>query len=817
VPQLPTGTVTFLFTDIEGSTRLLDELGAEGYAQALAEHRHVIRETCAAHDGVEVDTQGDAFFVAFPTAPGALAAAADMTEAFSSGRIQVRIGLHTGTPLLTDEGYVGDDVHLGARIAAAAHGGQIICSQATADLVDLELPDLGEHRLKDIQAPVAIYQLGDARFPPLKTISNTNLPRPASSFVGRDGETQKVVCLLRDGARLVTLSGPGGSGKTRLAIEAAAELVPDFKAGVFWVGLAALRDATLVTETIAQTLGAKDGLAEHVAEREMLLLLDNLEQVIECAPELAALVEACPNLGLLCTSRELLRVRGEVEYAVPPLTGTEAVELFCQRSQLHPDEVIAELCRRLDDLPLAVELAAARTSVLTPQQILERLSQRLDLLKGGRDAEARQQTLRATIEWSYELLSPEEQQLFARLSVFSGGCTLGAAEEVCEADLDTLQSLLDKSLVRFTDERYWMLETIREYAAGKLEESGETPEVRRRRALYFADRGVEAGAGLKGLQQEAWLQRLDAERNNLLSSLGDLDPSNDAERIFRFAGYGVYFFVRGGVRHLFAALDEALRNRHADSDDRLRATYVAAGCAMALGRVDDASDLAPDLLAQARRSGEREDLLRALQMNASLAIELDRMDEARAHLDESVILAREFGDPVRLSDVFTAVATLALNTGEWEAAVTAAEQGLELRVELPESHVGILLSLLAFGLAMSNDARGALEVCEENLELQSRLADAAGLASVLLPIAHVTVWTDAERAAMLLQAAAELARANGFAFDRFEESVYEETSASVSDLTGRDVRETTLPDVTLERAVELCREAIELAKANQAP
>ena len=429
--DLPTGTVTFLFTDVEGSTRLLEEIGDEAYEEALSVHRRIVRAACQAHDGVEVDTQGDAFFFAFSSATAAASAASATREALAPGPIHVRIGLHTGTPRVTDEGYVGKDVHFAARVAATGHGGQIVLSKATAELVDGSLTDLGEHRLKDIEHAVAIFQLGDESFPPLKTISNTNLPRPASSFVGREQELEAVLALIEEGARLVTLTGPGGSGKTRLALEAASTLVPEYKAGVFWVGLAALRDPALVTETIAQTLGAKDGLAEHIGEREMLLLIDNLEQVVEAAPELSSLLQGCPNLTLLVTSRELLRVQGEVEYEVPPLQQPEAVSLFCERSQLEPSDEIAELCRRLDSLPLAVELAAARTKALSPKQILERLSQRLDLLKGGRDADPRQQTLRATIEWSYDLLSEEEQRLFRALSVFAGGCTLEAAEEVC--------------------------------------------------------------------------------------------------------------------------------------------------------------------------------------------------------------------------------------------------------------------------------------------------------------------------------------------------------------------------------------------------
>src|ERR671923_1353062 len=291
---LPTGVVTLLFTDVEGSTRLLHELG-DDYGDALHEHRRRLRATFAEHEGVEVDAQGDAFFVAFARASNAVAAAADCQRALADGPVKVRMGLHTGEPRLTDEGYVGREVHRGARIAAAGHGGQGVLSKETRDLVTVEATDLGEHRVKDFAEPVWIFQLGSERFPPLKTISNTNLPRPASSFVGREREVEEVKALLGDGARLLTLTGPGGSGKTRLGIEAAAELVPQFRNGVFWVGLAALRDPALVLDTVAQTVGAKDGLAEHIGEREMLLLLDNLEQVIGTAPELASLVETCPN------------------------------------------------------------------------------------------------------------------------------------------------------------------------------------------------------------------------------------------------------------------------------------------------------------------------------------------------------------------------------------------------------------------------------------------------------------------------------------------------------------------------------------------
>src|SRR5512134_2088287 len=342
--DLPSGTVTFLFTDVAGSTRLLHEFGAQGYAEALAEHRRVIREACASQGGVEVDTQGDAFFFAFPTAPGALAAASAFTEALASGPLQVRVGLHTGSPLLTEEGYVGGDVHRAARIAAAGHGGQVLVSASTAQLVKLELRDLGEHRLKDLSAPERMYQLGEGDFPALKSLYRTNLPVPATPFLGREAELVEVVGLLED-ARLLTLTGPGGTGKTRLALQAAGIASDAYPDGVWWIPLAPLRDPALVLATAGQTLGSKNGLAEHIQDKAMLCLFDNFEQVVEAGPELADLVSACPNLDVLVTSRERLRVGGEQTYPVPPLAESDGVGFFLARAcavnpEFVPDEAV---------------------------------------------------------------------------------------------------------------------------------------------------------------------------------------------------------------------------------------------------------------------------------------------------------------------------------------------------------------------------------------------------------------------------------------------------------------------------------------------
>jgi predicted ATPase/class 3 adenylate cyclase len=678
--DLPAGTVTFLFTDVEGSTQLLHELGAENYARALAEHRRILRKAFGAHGGVEVDTQGDAFFYAFPSATGALEAACEGQEALRSGPIRVRIGMHTGTPHLTGEGYVGQDVNKGARIAASGHGGQVLLSKETQDLVRTDGRDLGEHRLKDFDEPVWIFQLGEKRFPPLKTISNTNLPRPASSFVGREREVEEVVSLLQDGARLVSLTGPGGSGKTRLAIEAAAELVPEYRNGVFWVGLAPLRDPALVSDTIAQTLGAKDGLPAYIGERELLLLLDNFEQVVDAAPELSSLLMACPNLRLLVTSRELLRVRGEVEYPVPPLAEPEAVDLFSTRSRLAPSETIAELCRRLDDLPLAVELAAARTSVLSPAQILERLSTRLDLLKGGRDADPRQATLRATIEWSYELLSQNERVLFARLAVFAGGCTLESADEVAAADLDTLQSLVEKSLVRRTEERFWMLETIREYAIERLAGSGEGEEIRRRHAAYFLALAEEAEPHTREYSAE-WLDQLEREHDNLRAALDHFEAWGDSQLVLRLAGALSDFW---GIRGHFAEGGRRLTG--------------------------------------ALRSDERPTAARAKALNGAADIVAGGdVASAKLWVEEALAIYRALGHAWG-----TAESLLLLGSeyeGDWARARELWEESARLFRELGDAHYAMLATrLLAWSYDELGDAESAWALHEENL----RAARAAG-------------------------------------------------------------------------------------------
>lgn len=719
--ELPTGTITLLFSDVEGSTTLLHELGAEAYADALAEHRRIVRAACAAEGGVEVDNQGDAFFFAFRSAPGALAAAQAVTGALATGPIRLRIGMHTGTPLVTEEGYVGDDVHLAARVGASAHGGQVVLSWTTRELVDgLPLTDLGEHRLKDIPETVPIFQLGSERFSPLKTISNTNLPHPASSFIGRERELRKLLATIRS-ARLVTLTGPGGSGKTRLALEAAATLVPSYKAGVFWIGLAALRDPALVSQTIAQTLGAKDGLAEHIGERELLLLVDNLEQVIEAAPELSALVSACANLTVLVTSRELLRIQGEIEYVVPPLASPDAVALFCERSRLKPSEEIAELCVRLDEMPLAVELAAARAKALSPRQILERLSQRLDLLEGGRDTDPRQQTLRATIDWSYDLLSQEEQRVLRALSVFAG-CTLAAAEEVCGTEINALQSLIEKSLLRFSAERYWMLETIRDYARERLDEAGETDELARRHADYH----------LALLEERPMSVILGSRRRELLAWFGEEEDN-----------------LRATLDYLEGAAPQ----------DAARAADLLTPFWLPRGRVVEAQERLLRLLARTDFAAGTCAVL--LEHLCDTEMRLEQLDSAEAHAQEAVTLAEEAGERRTLAWALWDLGQVASRRGDFDEAIRAFTRVLQEAADDEWLRSAVLGDLASIYIEAGRDeeARRMLQEARKGLQATQ---DEANQAITSMALAYLELYVrDFEAAYLVAASVLEKVRAIG--------------------------------------------------------
>jgi predicted ATPase/class 3 adenylate cyclase len=731
--ELPAGTVTFLFTDIEGSTRLLEQLGPE-YEGALAEHRQLIREAVASHDGIEVDTQGDAFLCAFGRASDAIAAAADAQRWLAQTPMRVRMGIHTGEPTRTEEGYVGVDLHRGARLMAAAHGGQVLLSQATRDLLaHLPVRDLGEHRLKDLTHPQRLYQLlaeGLASdFPPPRTLENRpiNLPTQPTALVGREKELEQLLGLLRrDDVRLLTLTGPGGTGKTRLALQAAAELLEEFADGVFFVNLAALTDPELVVPVVAQTLAVREQpgetlletLAAHVAERRLLLLLDNFEQVAEAATALSVLLARAPELKLLATSRAPLHLSGEREYAVPPLAAQEAVSLFADRAQavkasfsLNGNRpLVEEICRRLDCLPLAIELAAARIKLLSEQALLERLDARLKLLTGGaRDLDERQRTLRAAIDWSYRLLTGEEQRLFARLSVFAGGRTLEAIDEICnsEGDLDVFEavaSLVDKSLLRQEEgpeqePRFVMLETIHEYARERLVESGESEEVRGRHAEYFARLVERAEPSLRGgHEQSAWLGRLDAEQHNLRSAVEGSRVSGGAELAARIASASLAFWeVRGFLGESRRWLEDVLR-LDLSEPARARALYAVGRLAGRQGDWQQMEMSARQAAELFRDLGERESCARALTLVGAASQQQGRYDEAEANYEEVLALAREVGDRPSESASLNNLATIKQEQREYDASIPMFEQSLALDRELDDV-VGSTITLVNLGLA----------------------------------------------------------------------------------------------------------------------
>jgi predicted ATPase/class 3 adenylate cyclase len=645
--SLPQGTVTFLFTDIEGSTRLLQELG-DRYADVLADHRRTLREAFARFGGVEVDTEGDSFFVAFAKASDALAAAAAAREALSGGPVRVRIGLHTGEPTVTEEGYVGLDVHRAARIAAAGHGGQILVSQATRDLTGTErLHDLGVHRLKDLAAPERLYQLGDDEFPPLKSVDQTNLPVQPTPFVGRDRELAEVLALL-DVHRIVTLTGPGGAGKTRLALQVAAESVEQYGDGVWFVSLAAVRDPQLIEPTIARIVGGPDDLHEFLAGKRTLLVLDNLEQLL---PEAAGIV-ASLDARILATSRSRINLAAEQEFPVPTLPIDDAAALFTQRARqleprFEPDAAVHEIAVRLDGLPLALELAAARVKVLTTTQIVERLGRGLDLLtSGAHDAPERQRTLRGTVEWSYRLLTADEQVLFARLAVFIGSFELESAEAVCDADLDVLQSLVDKSLLRHgEDGRFFMLATIKELALEKLRDLPDASSLPRRHDESFLAVAEELDArerlsGMRDLSAES-LNRFERELPSFRAAFVGLLEAGRREGVLRLGAALWRFWLNRGQYRDAADWLEVAPLDDATLPLDVRATALAAAGAIAYYTHDD-------------------------------------VDEAERFWREGLELSRGQDDPHELGAALSRLASVAWRRGDFDGAIAYHKQALPL-------------------------------------------------------------------------------------------------------------------------------------------
>ncbi len=750
--DLPTGTITLLFTDIEGSTHLLQRLG-ERYAELLNECRTLLRTAFHTYHGQEVDAQGDAVFAAFARASDALEAsvAAQRELALHSWpgaeAVRVRMGLHTGEPSRVVEGYVGLDVHYAARVMSAAHGGQVLLSQTTRDLVEHDLPegvslrDLGEHHLKDLEQAVHLYQVViaglPADFPPLRTHDRRSdtLPVQLTPLIGREHEVTAVVRLLRrEKVRLVTFTGPGGTGKTRLALQVASclrargakELRDVFVGGVIFVSLASLNDPMLVIPTIARALGIRDNmgqpvfarLVEVLQQKQVLLLLDNFEQIVEAAPQVADLLTSCPQLKLLVTSREVLHVRSEHEFAVPPLALPDpahlpklaalarapSVALFLQRAQAARPEfkltptnarAVAEICVRLDGLPLAIELAAARMKLLSPQALLARLDRPLNMLTGGaRDVPARQQTLRNTIEWSYQLLDAREQRLFRWLSVFVSGCTLEAAEAICAGPddeagqvLDGVASLVDKSLLQRVeqtgggseeqeDQRLLMLETIREYGRETLIASGEGHAARQAHAGYFLHLAEEAEPALKGPLLVAWLERLEREHDNLRTALQWALESGSAEVALRLGiALERFWVVRGQRNEGLAFLQRALAgSAEVAATIRARALLAAARLAFNQSNYDQGEILAQESLALFRELGDRRGIALSINRLGVAAWRRGDFRSARVLLEEDLALFREMGDRDRVAWSLFMHGLLDNKQGEYAGASSRFEQ-----------------------------------------------------------------------------------------------------------------------------------------------
>jgi predicted ATPase len=735
--DLPVGTVTFLFTDVEGSTRLLHELGTELYAEALAEHRRLIREACASQGGVEVDTQGDAFFFAFRTAPAALAAAATITDALSSGAIHVRVGVHTGTPLVAEEGYVGADVHRAARIAAAGHGGQVLVSASTASLVEIELRDLGEHRLKDLAAPERVFQLGPEDFPPLASLYRTNLPVPANPLVGRKKELADVLQLLtREDARIVTLTGPGGIGKTRFALAAAAEASDRYPDGVWFVDLSPVRDPELVLPTVAHAAGIEGDLARHLQSARCLLLVDNFEQVVAAADDVSELVASCREVRILATSREPLRVGAEQEYPLRPLSEAPAVELFRHRvGMLLPEAEVeyplaAAICERVDRLPLAIELAAARAKVFEPEALLARLEDRLPLLvTRARDVPDRQRALHATIAWSYELLGGDEQQMFRRLAVFRGGSTLEAIEAVTGATADLVESLVDKSLVRLRRGRFVVLDTIREFARNELDRSGEAADVRGMHLSFFL--GVADSANLNAGNLRPGGQRLDialADQDNIRAALSWALAADEIEVGLRLATAMEQFWVvndpHEGVRW-FASLLE--RTEDVDPFVRAHAFRAYGSSAGIAGENELAADLYARSLALHTQLGDehgRAALLHRLGIMAMLGGELGR---ARALVQESHEIHERNADVWGLAQTIGTTGAIERDSGDGQRAYELIERSAALAEDVGVVwwRQGMVIELAALSLE-GGRIDDAEHKARESLAIARRIRDYGG-------------------------------------------------------------------------------------------
>ena len=805
--ELPTGTVTFLFTDIEGSTRLLQQLG-DRYADVLAEHQRLLRGAFQEKGGREVDTQGDAFFYAFDRARDAVFGATNAQKAINGHSwpdgvsLRVRMGLHTGEPIRTEVGYVGMDVHRSARICSAGHGGQILLSQATRGLIENDMPegvslrDLGEHRLKDLQHPEQVFQLVTSDlptdFPALKSLDTlpNNLPLQLTSFIGREKEIAEVKQLFIT-TRLLTLTGSGGCGKTRLGLQVVADLLEEFPDGVWVVELAPLSDPGLVPQEVASVLEVSempdrsllDALSNYLRTKQLLLMLDNCEHLIETCTKLSdTLLHSCPNLKILVASREALGIAGESTYRVPSLSlpdpvgaslvsalmQYEAVRLFIDRAiagvstfTVTDDNApaLAQICRRLDGIPLAIELAAARVKVLSVEQITKRLDDRFRLLTGGsRTALPRQQTLRAMIDWSYNQLSEKERVLFNRTSVFMGGWTLEAVEAICSDEsieeyevLDTLTGLVDKSLLvaeeRKGEKRYSLLETVRQYARDKLLESGEAEVLRERHLEWYLGLAEKAEPELEGPDQVEWIDRLELELDNLRVALewslgskgkpeeGDpirsrSDPHSpngereEAEQGLRLGMAIAHFFYKRGylsegrewLERLLAMTGSAVS---ASPLTVVRVKALDAAGSLALFQLDHAAARAfmKESLGLKREHGDKHGVASSLSNLGMVAQYEGDYSQAMVLLEESLAIGRSLGDTKIIAESLMQRGVMAHYQGDYATARRHLEESLAVSRTSNDRDVSPPLGALGYLALDQGDYTRARTAFEERLAI----------------------------------------------------------------------------------------------------
>ena len=783
---LPTGTVTFLFTDLEGSTRLWEQ-HPEAMQEALARHDELLRGAVESHGGHVVKSTGDGVHAVFASALEALEACLDAQRALarerwpmSTGALAVRMGVHSGEAELRDGDYYGSVLNRAARLTAVAHAGQVLVSDSVEPLVrgglrgEATLVDLGVHRLRDLADALRVFQLVHPDLPsgfaPLRSLDGCpgNLPRQVTTFVGRDRDLETVSELVRQ-RPLVTLTGVGGVGKTRLALEVASEVAPDFPDGVWWCELAPVSDPAALWDVVAGTLGVPppagrpldERVLEYLAPKRLLMLLDNCEHLLDGVARLVdPVTQQCPGVAVLATSREGLALVGEQIIAVPSLDlpagevaadafrRADAVRLFVERARDVKREfvlteynapAVAQLCRRLDGIPLAIELAAARVRTLTPQELVDRLDQRFQLLTRGRRAKLeRHQTLRSTIDWSYELLNPTERVALDRLSVFAGGCDLvAAAALLCDSGLaagditDVLGQLVEKSLVVVDAEddvgtRYSLLETIRQYANEHLEARGAAAALRCRHAEHFVAVAEKAGPRLRSQDQLACWAAVAPEIDNFRAALDWAVEAGSADHALRVVAPLAVSYIPVGYASM-AWADTACAIPGAADHELFPAVLAWAAWGKVMhGDADRGRQLATEAQAAQLRLGTRH--LWVHMASATAAFFTGDLDRARDHAEEWVRLARATGDPYELSHALLMLAGTLLPPNNVDAAVGAAEEAVEVARD------GGILTALSTGLALlagwlsADDPERATDILEEGLEVGRLAGDHQALA-----------------------------------------------------------------------------------------